>query len=1395
MASHAAPVGPPAPAKLAYSDGGPWIVPQAGATLGHALRATASASDGHGLVYVHRDGSRTTQSYRELLADALRTAGGLVAAGATAEDHAILVLDGQPDLLTAFWGCILAGVVPVPVAAPPRYDQPHAALQRLQDAIPLLGAPFIVTDREKVDAVRVATPGAAVVLGLDALQAARGPAPAVPARADQTALLLLTSGTTGVAKGVPLTHRNVLAYACGAAQQNGFDRDDVALNWMPLDHVGGLVMFHLRDVVTGARQVQVHMEYILQSPLRWLDLASEHRVTLTWAPNFAFGLVHREAAAAAGHSWDLSRLRFIVNGGEPIVAATARRFLDLLAPFGLPETAMHPAWGMSETSSGVTYSDHFRRQPDADEGTHVEVGRPIPGIAIRIADPGGEVLAEGESGALQVKGAPVTAGFHRAGGVDRTDFTPDGWFRTGDLGVIRDGRLTIVGREKDVIIINGINYARHAIESVVESVAGVRAACTAACAVRLPGDDTDRLAVFSSAEDGAASDAPALAERIRAALALQSGVVPAHVVLMPATRIPKTSAGKIRVAELRRQLESGAGAPAPSVLLHQRVWRRLEAPAPTRLPAGPWIVFADDAGLGDAVAGDLRTGGAACILVRAGAEFARIASDEYRVDPAHAEEFACLLAELEAAGCVPRCVLHLWGYDANPRPQSLADFRAARIRALSSLLFHVRAVARTAPGREVQRLWAVSKHAWPVQPDDPVVPAAAGLTGLIHSVNREFAWIAATHLDLGAGTIHEHAAQIRRELTAADHVPEVAYRGRSRLQPLLERAEANPQEEGGPFLAGGSYVVTGGLGGVGSALGRELLGRYHARVLAIGRSAESAVHERARDLARRGGTLEYVAADIADRQAVHAAIAAAESRWGRRFDGVFHLAAAAPASVLTDESPPAVEAAFRAKLDGAWVLQEYFRDRPRTLQVHFGSVFALFGAGRAVTYAAANAALAGFAHAQHTLGHRSTCISWTQWSDTGMSRGGEYDAALCGRGFRGIAPADALRTLSNALHRDAPHWVAGLDEGNIHVRRQLAAPPPAPADPARPPLTTPTEAQVARIWEALLQCPVESAADNFFGLGGDSLLAVRAGAQIDAAFGVRLPVTALFRAPELRQLAAVIDAEEQSGAANGIALHAAALRSVPVIKDTPVLFCIAGAGESAAVFQSLAEALPPGGPVWGLEVTGLEHHAPPTAPVRVEDVARRLVAAMHAAHPHGPYAVVGHCLGGLFAYEAAQQLHAAGEAVNVVGLIDTLVGDALPIGMRAPLRFRLAKHREQLAVRSAWGRVGYLARKALGVPSATRSRRRLRQALAPIEAMHRQYRIQSYPGRLTVFLASDSYFDRNPKRDPRLQWAAWGAGGAEIIRVAGDHETVLHHPWVEDLAARIDSMLSAAAGR
>lgn len=521
--------------------------------LGEALVRAAGRPDAGLMHFVRPDGSAGELGYPELLDGARRILTGLRAGGARPGDRVLIQAREEGDMLAAFWATVLGGFVPVPVP-PGKGDAPEAAAQQLEWIWSGYQRPWVVVGDDGT-AASPAMAGSGRWLGRTGELRDNEPAQELhPARADDLAVLLLTSGSTGVPKAVALTHRNILARSTATAAVRNLDVTSRSFNWMPLDHIGGLVMFHARDVLLGCTQVHARTDWILADPTRWFDQISRHRCDTTWAPNFAFSLVNDRAEEIAGRDWDLRSLRYIMNGGESVKARVIRRFLDLLAPFGLPRTSMHPGWGMSETSAGIV-DFVFDPETMGDE-RFVPVGRPHPGVRLRIVDEHEEPLPDGAVGRLHVTGDPVFGGYYDNPEQNARSFTEDGWFRSGDLAVIEDGILTVTGRVDDLIRLNGAEYHGHEIEALVEELPFVEPSFTIVSPCAAPGGGEELIVFYHPRGPESAEEAEL---RIRDLVAERHGIRIGGVVTIAREDVPKTGIGKLRRAELRKRHEARNG--------------------------------------------------------------------------------------------------------------------------------------------------------------------------------------------------------------------------------------------------------------------------------------------------------------------------------------------------------------------------------------------------------------------------------------------------------------------------------------------------------------------------------------------------------------------------------------------------------------------------------------------------------------------------------------------------------------------------------------------------------------------------------------------------------------------------------------------------------------------
>ncbi|MET9604176.1 amino acid adenylation domain-containing protein [Streptomyces sp. NPDC006512] len=1202
--------GPGAHAAPALSEGPP--LPDPGvSTWAEALVRAAGRGPHAEIVHVRADGTETRRSYTSVIAEASRVLGGLRALGIRPGDTVVLQCEDTEDFVAALWGCVLGGFVAVPLTVPPSYTTPSAALNKLEGIWRNLDGPWVVTSRTHEPHLRGLAerrnwpdPRIATV---DELREAPSDEDWYRASPGDTLLMLQTSGSTGLPKGVLLDHRNVLTRAAACAAVNSLTEHDVSLNWIPLDHVTGVVMFHLRDVFLGARQVHAPTSWVLQDPLRWMELADRHRATVTWAPNFAFGLVGEHAQRLADRTWDLSAMRLVTNAGEVVVASSVRRFLDVLAPFGLAGDVVHPGWGMSETSSVVT-DTVLAHHPAPDEGPFVSCGLPYPGFAMRIVDEAGFLVTEGTAGRLQVRGTSVTSGYHDNPTANAEAFDPDGWFETGDLAFLRAGELYITGRAKDVIIVNGVNHYSHEIESCVEELDCVVRSFTAACAVRADAASvTDELALFFQLAPG---QDPARALRaVRGKVTREIGVSPAYLVPVGADTIPKTEIGKIQRTQLRKRFEAGefdgavqdaekllgTAATVPDWFLRP-VWQ----PARRPRPAGPaprhTLLFA---GRGSTaletartLAGRLRTEGSLCTLVTEGEGFVREDAAHYRLRPDADADHTLLLEALAADHRPLDAVVHLATLDTTSAdPDTAAELLAAQRDGTESLLCLTRALAARHTDDTPVSLVLATAGARAVLPGETPSYVHATAPGLLKSLREELPWLRTGMIDLPPAPATEMAGLLLAELSAGAH-EEVALRdGRRwvrRLAPLPDRpATAGADTDPAGTRPGGYLVVTGGLGGVGAALAEHLLHTPGTRLLLLGRTvlppeetwdrttSGSDTADRAVATLRQLGKLgevRYEAVDVTDVDALRTALSRTSAAWPAGPTGFLHLAGRFDQGSATGYTRDAWRDAVAAKVLGGWALHRVAREHPRAPLTVFSSVNGHFGGSLSSAYAAANSFLDELAQHRHAVGLPGTSLAWSMWDETGVSEGYPLKALTEARGYRTLDVRTALRAFDFARSLDEPHvlvgadrttlWIGsqttgparplhrlagrvalddGTDLGALHAAaaeaaRRCGAPedwvlrsagtPSGDTDGSRPreaagadALTRRTEEAVAAIWRRLLRRDHVAPEENFFDLGGHSLLLVSAQTAVNDELGCALSVVDLFAHPTVRTLA------------------------------------------------------------------------------------------------------------------------------------------------------------------------------------------------------------------------------------------------------------------------------------
>ena len=522
------------------------------------------------LTYLEAENDAREVSFAELYERALGILYHLQRLGARRGDKLILFLGNNEQFIDVFWAAILGGIVPVPVALGISDEHRHKLLRIARR----LGKPFLYTERRSLERIGAFAAQAGEQEVFDALRdrtflvdnlddiSRAGSVQRVSA--GDIAFIQFSSGSTSAPKGVVLTHGNILANTYGATEAAGFNENDVSLSWMPLTHDMGLIGFHL---VMFANRVHAHLlptELFIRRPLLWLTLASRVRATILCSPNFGYKHYLKVLGDRPVEGLDLSAVRFIFNGAEPISVELCNEFLTRLAPAKLARTAMFPVYGLAEASLAVSFPEvgaplrtitlnrhqmnagstvQLVAPTDRDAVQLVSEGRPIPYCQVRIADDEDRELPSDRIGHVHMRGENVTGGYYEDPAANAAAFTADGWLRTGDLGLFHERELYISGRAKEIIFVNGQNYYPHDLEDIAQRVPGLELGKVVAAGVRPRGTEVEQLMVFVL-HRGALEDFVPLARQVSRVINEQTGLEVAEVV--PVKRIPKTTSGKIQ---------------------------------------------------------------------------------------------------------------------------------------------------------------------------------------------------------------------------------------------------------------------------------------------------------------------------------------------------------------------------------------------------------------------------------------------------------------------------------------------------------------------------------------------------------------------------------------------------------------------------------------------------------------------------------------------------------------------------------------------------------------------------------------------------------------------------------------------------------------------------------
>lgn len=517
-----------------------------------------------GVIFVESGEKDLFCSFHTLYEEALQLLAELHKRGISKGDYVVIQTKSNKQLVLLFWACILGGFVSVPLT----YARTNEMLLKLRNAAQVLGKCHVVGDafiKEKLLEHDYYTDWANFhILTPDGFS--DGSCPDFHYEGvdeNQIVFVQFSSGSTGNPKGVMLTHKNLLTNLSAMKSALEIDHTDTGASWLPLTHDMGMIGAHLNCVYSAIDLVLIDSMAFLFKPSLLFDKISAYQATLTVTPNFALEyMIHyyEKKQEKIIFDWDLSSLRLILCGAEPISVRSVMDFEKTFAAAKLRNNMVVPVYGLAEASLAVAFADirdkfHYERfdrqhmsigdrvrliDGEPEGALFVSEGRAVNGVAISIRDEKETPLPDYTVGLIYIKGDSVTQGYINNPADTLELFSQDNWLNTNDIGTIIAGNLYVIGRRKEIIFLNGQNYYATDIERLLKQELG----CETAVIGESNRESTRDLVYVFMLSKSRSTDKAGLAEKARKVIQQNIGIQIEEVYFVP--HFPRTTSGKIR---------------------------------------------------------------------------------------------------------------------------------------------------------------------------------------------------------------------------------------------------------------------------------------------------------------------------------------------------------------------------------------------------------------------------------------------------------------------------------------------------------------------------------------------------------------------------------------------------------------------------------------------------------------------------------------------------------------------------------------------------------------------------------------------------------------------------------------------------------------------------------
>ena len=513
-------------------------------------------------------------TYKEMDQQARAIAAELIQLGACAGDRVLIALPQSVNYLTSFWACLYAKLIAVPVFPLLTISHANRTLGIIKDA----EARFVIANQPTIEILRSNYTFAHEIFYIDAetLSKEDRGVTFVEPDLDTIAFLQYTSGSTGNPKGVIVKHRNLMANLHMLQMAIDMDADTRLVSWLPLFHDMGLIGNALQAAYLGAQLHFMSPSKFIKKPLFWLEMITKYQATHIFAPSFAYEMCLAEAHKANGEKLNLSSVRRVINGAEPVRVHIMESFADAFEPYGLDPTTLTAGYGMAEATLYITRGNASRQGLECEEldENSLRVGQSVladsySSAVRRVANHGKYTVNQELTivdptslctlptrtvGEIWVKGPHICAGYWNKSELNKETFsaytknTQTGpWLRTGDLGYLNEnGELFIIGRCKDVIIIHGKNFAPQDIEHTVEDCSDLFKP-NSVIAIAAEDQQKEKLVVIAEIRNKITSDQAAeLRRTIKKHLLSDYSLAVHEIVFVGRGGIPKTTSGKLQ---------------------------------------------------------------------------------------------------------------------------------------------------------------------------------------------------------------------------------------------------------------------------------------------------------------------------------------------------------------------------------------------------------------------------------------------------------------------------------------------------------------------------------------------------------------------------------------------------------------------------------------------------------------------------------------------------------------------------------------------------------------------------------------------------------------------------------------------------------------------------------